>query len=316
MPADRNLPRSGNPVVPGFYADPDAVVFGNRYWLYPTVSAPYEEQLYLDAFSSPDLIAWTKHGRVLDAKDVPWIWRALWAPCAVESGGRYFLFFSANDIQRDGDPGGIGVAVADAPSGPFCDWLGKPLIGSFHHGAQPIDQCVFTDDDGARYLLYGGWGHCNIARLRDDFTGFCPFPDGAVFREITPAGYVEGPFMLRRGGRYYFMWSEGKWSGPDYSVAWAVADSPFGPFERAGKILEPDPAVAFGAGHHSVVRPPGSDDYFVAYHRRPPGVTDLHHRIPCLDRMAFGPDGGILPVRMTREGVEARPLGVPDLRKT
>ena len=34
--------------------------------------------------------------------------------------------------------------------------------------------------------------------------------------------------MFIRGGKYYFMWSEGGWTGPDYSVAYAIADSPFG----------------------------------------------------------------------------------------
>ena len=53
-----------------------------------------------------------------------------------------------------------------------------------------------------------------------------------MFHEITPQGYVEGPFMFIRNKKYYFMWSEGGWTGPDYSVAYAISDSPFGPFER------------------------------------------------------------------------------------
>ena len=28
--------RSGNPVFPGWYADPEGVVFGDTYWIYPT----------------------------------------------------------------------------------------------------------------------------------------------------------------------------------------------------------------------------------------------------------------------------------------
>ena len=165
----------------------------------------------------------------------------MWAPSVIEKGGKYYFFFGANDIQNDGAVGGIGVAVADQPSGPFKDHLGKPLIGKFHNGAQPIDQFVFSDADGTHYLIYGGWRHCNIARLNDDFTGFVPFEDGTTFKEITPEGYVEGPFMFIRDGKYYFMWSEGGWTGPDYSVAYAIADSPFGPFQRIAKVLKQDP---------------------------------------------------------------------------
>ena len=76
---------------------------------------------------------------------------------------------------------------------------------------------------------------------------------------MTPQDYVEGPFMLKRNGKYYFMWSEGGWGSPDYRVAYAIADSPFGPFHREGIILQQDADVATGAGHHSVVRGKGKD---------------------------------------------------------
>jgi beta-xylosidase len=59
-----------------------------------------------------------------------------------------------------------------------------------------------------------------------------------TFKEITPDNYVEGPYMFIKNGKYYFMWSEGGWTGPDYSVAYAVGDSPFGPFKRIGKIFK------------------------------------------------------------------------------
>jgi beta-xylosidase len=300
--------RSGNPIFPGWYADPEAKVFGKEFWIYPTFSARYEAQTFLDAFSSPDLVHWTKHSRVLDTNAVTWANRAMWAPAVVEKGGRYFLFFGANDIQSDQQPGGIGVAVADKPSGPFKDYLGKPLVDKFHNGAQPIDQFVFHDTDGQYYLIYGGWRHCNICRLKSDFTGFEPFADGTTFKEITPGGYVEGSVMFRRGAKYYFMWSEGGWTGPDYCVAYAMADSPLGPFQRIGKILQQDPTVATGAGHHSVIQLPGKDVYYIVYHRRPLGETDGNHRVTCIDRMEFDANGFIKPVKITFNGIEAAGL--------
>lgn len=296
--------RWGNPVFEGWYADPEAAVFGDRFWVYPTYSAPYNDQLFFDAFSSPDLVSWTKHEKVLAQADVPWVWRAMWAPSVVEKDGKYYLFFGGNDIQKDGEVGGIGVAVADKPEGPFKDYLGRPLIDKFHNGAQPIDQFAFRDVDGQWYLIYGGWRHCNIAKLTDDFTGFEIFDDGQVFREITPEQYVEGPFMFVRNGKYYFMWSEGGWTGPNYSVAYAIADSVMGPFKRVGKILEQDPSVATGAGHHSVLNTPGTDDWYIVYHRRPLGETDGNHRVVCIDRMEFDAEGKIRPVKITLEGVE------------
>ena len=298
---------SGNPLFPGWYADPEAAVFGKEYWIYPTYSAPYGQQIFFDAFSSSDLVHWTKHPHILDTQRVQWAQRAMWAPAIVEKQHQYYFFFGANDMHA-GEKGGIGVAVADQPGGPFRDYLGKPLIDTIVHGAQPIDQFVFRDGDGQYYILYGGWGHCNIARLKDNFTGLESFPDGNTFKEITPEGYVEGPLMIHRNNKYYFMWSEGGWGGPDYRVAYAMADSPLGPFKRIGTVLQQDPAVATGAGHHSVIKVPGKDQWYIVYHRRPLGETDANHRVTCIDEMHFDKDGLILPVKITREGVKANVL--------
>lgn len=257
----KDLLHSGNPVFKGWYADPEGAIFNKQYWIYPTFSAPYSQQVFFDAFSSTDLVNWTKHSRILDTAVVTWAKRAMWAPSVIKKNKKYYFFFAANDIQSNSEYGGIGVAVADHPEGPFKDYLGKPLVDSFHNGAQPIDQFAFKDRNGKYYLLYGGWGHCNIAQLNDDFSGFIPYKDGTVFKEITPEGFVEGAFMLWRKGKYYFMWSEGGWTGPDYSVAYAISESPFGPFKRIGKILQQDAEIANGAGHHSVINVPGSDEW-------------------------------------------------------
>ncbi|MBC3766227.1 glycoside hydrolase family 43 protein [Neptunicella marina] len=297
-----------NPVFDGWYADPEGIVFDNQYWIYPTYSAPYDQQIFFDAFSSPDLVHWTKHSRILTNKQITWAKRAMWAPSIIKHNNQYFFFFGANDIQSNQEHGGIGVAVADQPQGPFKDYLGKPLIDQFHNGAQPIDQFAFRDQDGQVYLIYGGWRHCNIAKLKDDFSGFIPFADGETFKEMTPEGYVEGPFMFIRNGKYYFMWSEGGWTGPDYSVAYAIADSPMGPWKRIGKILKQDDQIARGAGHHSVIKVPNKDEYYIVYHRRPLDETDRNSRETAIEHMYFDENGLIKPVKLTHEGVAANPI--------
>lgn len=326
--------KSGNPVFPGWYADPEGIIFDHTYWIYPTYSDDYDKpsppqklsplqlktqqntinkqylkQTFLDAFSSKDLVHWKKHPRVLDIKDVKWAAYSIWAPSITQKDGKYYLFFGANDIQNNNQLGGIGVAVSNKPGGPFIDHIGKPLVDKFYNGAQPIDQFVFKDVDGQYYLIYGGWQHCNIGKLDADFTGFKSFADGSLFKSITPEHYVEGAYMITRKGKYYLMWSEGNWTGPDYSVAYAIGDSPLGPFKRIGKILQQDPAIATGAGHHSVIHIPNTDDWYMVYHRRPLTTTNGNHRETCIDRMYFDENGLILPVKITNEGVEKRTIG-------
>ena len=298
---------SGNPILEGWYADPEAIIYDDTYWIYPTYSNKYSKQVFMDCFSSPDLISWTKHDRIIDTAAVTWADSALWAPGVIENKGKYYLFFAANDVH-EGQLGGIGVSVADQPQGPFKDLLGKPLINEIINGAQPIDQFIFKDKDGTHYMYYGGWGHCNVVKLSSDFTRIVPFEDGMLYKEVTPKNYVEGPFMFMRKGKYYFMWSEGGWTGPDYRVAYAISDNPFGPFEREGIILKQDTAVATGAGHHSVLKIPDEDEYYIVYHRRPLGETHPNHRVTCIDKMEFDEIGKIKPVEITFMGVRKRPL--------
>ena len=299
---------SGNPLFEGWYADPEGIIYDDTYWIYPTWSKPFHEQVFFDCFSSKDLVTWEKHPRIIDTTEVKWATNAMWAPSVISKDGKYYFFFGANNIQKNGQPGGIGVAVADKPEGPYKDLLGKALIDTIVNHAQPIDQFVFRDNDSTYYMYYGGWGHCNMVKLSNDFKSIVPFEDGTLYKEVTPKNYVEGPFMFKKDGKYYFMWSEGGWTGPDYSVAYAIADSPFGPFNREAKILQQDSTVARGAGHHSVIIKPETDEYYIVYHRRPLGETNGNYRVTCIDKMTFDKNGHINPVRMTFQGVEPSPI--------
>lgn len=191
--------KAGNPVFDGWYADPEARIFDNQCFIYPTTSTAYEDQTYFEVFSSHDLVKWTNRGKILDFKDVPWSTnRAAWAPSVAYKNGAYYMYFSA------GDGAGIGVAKSHSPVGPFVDALGKPLVSEALFGAEPIDADIFIDEDGRNYLYYGGWSHGVVVELDDDMV--TPISD---FKEITPKDYVEGPWMLKRKGIYYFMYSVG-----------------------------------------------------------------------------------------------------------
>lgn len=290
---------SGNPLFPGWYADPEIHCFEGRYYIYPTTSLPFEQQTRFECWSSDDLTAWRNEGVILDFKDVPWSTNyAAWAPSCATKNGRYYFYFSA------GDGAGLGVAVSDSPRGPFRDAIGRPLVGYYPHGAQPIDAHCFVDDDGEAYLYFGGHGKCVVARLAPTMCAI-----NRNFRDITPSpDYVEGPFMVKRNGLYYLMWSEGGWGDHTYLAAYGVADNPYGPFEYAGKILENNPEIASGAGHHSVLQLPGAtDEWVICYHRRPLEESDANHRVVCLDRLQFRADGTIAPVTLTHRGVIAHP---------
>jgi hypothetical protein len=63
-----------------------------------------------------------------------------------------------------------------------------------------------------------------------------------------------------------------------------------------------------------VVNVPGTDEWYIAYHRRPLHEKDGNHRELAIERMFFNEDGTIRPVRMTNESVAPRPLAAPASR--
>ncbi|MBP3333903.1 MAG: glycoside hydrolase family 43 protein [Clostridia bacterium] len=291
-----------NPIDDGWYADPEARFYEGKYVIYATKSLPFDDQHNHVCWTSENLTDWERHDDIIDMSGFPWATRAIWAPTIIEKNGKYYYIFASNDIHSDKEKGGLEIAVSDSPTGPFKALLDRPLINEFHNGAQPIDAHLFKDDDGTVYLLYGGWRHCNIAKMNDDMTGFVPLPDGSIIKEITPPDYVEGPCMFKKDGKYYFMWSAGGWTNGTYRVNTAFSDTPYGPFEDYNEVLSTgDSKIANGPGHNGYIYIPEEDLYLIVYHRHKPEIKDGNARFMCIDIMNFGDDGRILPVTMTND---------------
>ncbi|MFF5187731.1 family 43 glycosylhydrolase [Streptomyces sp. NPDC000345] len=283
-----------SPVLPGLNADPNIVRFGDTFYMYPTTDG-FEgwSGTQFKAYSSTDLVHWTDHGVILDlGPDVSWADSRAWAPTIAEKDGKYYFYFCAD--------ANIGVAVSDSPTGPFKDALGAPLLKAGRLSGQMIDPAVFTDDDGQSYLYWGN-GHAYVAPLNADMTSI----DTAQVKDITPSGYNEGSFVVKREGTYYFMWSENDTRDENYRVAYATGPSPTGPWTKRGVILEKDASLGIlGTGHHSVVRVPGTDDWYIAYHRFAIPGGDGTHRETTVDKMEFDADGLIEKVVPTLTGVD------------
>jgi hypothetical protein len=288
-----------SPVLPGLNADPDVHYLNGEYWIYPTTDGFQGwSGTKFKAYSSKDLVHWKDHGVIVDlGPDVTWADKNAWAPAIAERNGKYYFYFCAEQQ--------IGVAVADSPAGPFKDALGKPLVakgGSLK--GQMIDPAVYTDDDGKSYLYWGN-GHGYVVPLNDDMVSF----DASQVKDITPDNFREGAFVIKRKGTYYFMWSEDDTRSENYHVAYATGPSPLGPWTKRGTILSKRPDYGIlGTGHHSVVNAPGTDDWYMVYHRfalNGPGKPggDGMHRETTIDRMRFAADGTILPVVPTLESI-------------
>jgi beta-xylosidase len=287
-----------------------------RFYIYPTTDGfPDWGSYTFNVFSSPDLVNWIDEGEILDLKSnqVPWATGNAWAPTIIEKNiygnYKYFFYFSGNAGTKN-----IGVAVANTPTGPFID-SGSPLISQLPSGVsggQLIDADVFEDPISGKNYLYYGNGFMAVAELNDDMVSIKP----GTTSVITPSGgnlstyaYREGAHVFYRNGLYYFLWSVDDTGSANYHVAYGTSTSPTGPINVANQpiviIQDPENNI-YGTGHNSIIKIPGKDEWYIVYHRinadylgSDPGT----HREVCIDRLNFNPDGTIVQITPTRQGI-------------
>jgi len=292
-----------NPVHDGYFADPFVLRHGDRYLAYGTNDVASNGRAF-EILESVDLINWTSVARPVDAVDGLDA-RDHWAPEVAEHDGRFYMYFSAGVEDRDHK---IRVAIADRPEGPFL-YRGAILTPNERFA---IDAHPFRDDDGQWYLYYahdvleGDRVGTSLAVDRMvDMTTLAGEPvrllrasaDWQIFkraRQMYGNTYdwhtLEGPFVVKRRGRYWCLYSGGAWTGSGYGVSWAVADSPRGPFTDApsagAALLRSRPGMV-GPGHNSVIVGPDGDD-FIVYHAWDQAQTA---RRMCIDRLEWTDDG-------------------------
>ncbi|GEM_PF-5360211 len=302
---------AGPQFVGGHYADPDVQNYNGTYWVYPTrprqVGEPAEYGAkFMDIFSSTDLVNWTKYSNVISSANISWLQHSLWAPSGAYRDGKYYIYFAANAINGDGQLGGIGVAVADNPEGPYTDAIGAPLINVVRNGAGPMDQDVFIDDDGQAYMYYGSWGECNVVKLNTDMKSLGTWSDGTIYKKVTPGktginDFFEGPKVFKRNGIYYMTYSAGVWVDATYKVCYATSNSVTGPFVPKGVMLHSDSTTAYGPGHNGIIKSPATNDWYIFYHKRYLSDPEWDHRVLAFDKFEFNADNTIKPVEMAVE---------------
>ncbi len=301
-----------NPVLEGFYADPDILYAEKtkKYYIYPTSDGFNNwSGTYFKTFSSADLVNWKDEGIILDLnKDVSWAKRNAWAPCIIEKkiNGQYKYFYYFTAAQK------IGVAVADDPAGPFVD-MGKALIDQKPagiKGGQEIDPEVFTDPQTGKSYLYWGNGYMAAAELNDDMISL----KQETLKIITPTDktFREGTTVFYRNGQYYFMWSEDDTRSENYRVRYGTSSSPLGPISIPANnlvIAKDSTTGIYGTGHNSILQVPGKDEWYIVYHRfnYPNGINmgraAGYNREVCMDKLEFNADGSIKKVLPTHRGI-------------
>ena len=293
-----------NPIIRDqFTADPTARVFNGRVYLYPSHDIQVAEgarpnwfcMADYHVFSSDDLTTWQDHGVIISQEDVPWgkpNGYSMWAPDCVEKGGKYYFYFPNG--PKEGRGFAIGVATADLPDGPYT-LEAEPI-----KGVMGIDPCVLIDDDGSAYLYWSGMG-LRGAKLKENMK---ELEGESRMMEGLPEGFKEGPFAFKRKGYYYLTFPWVRKEGGTETLAYAMSDSPLGPWTFKGIIMA-EHANGCWTNHHSLVEYKGQ--WYLFYHHNDFSPRDDKRRSVCIDKIAFNADGTIQEVKPTLRGVGIAP---------
>lgn len=303
-----NTPGAGNPILPGYFADPTVKKFGDTYYLYSTTDGTGGGFGPSQVWTSKDFQNWTI---------LPMNWPTthhIWAPDVMKGDdGRYYMYHSV--------PCQLYCGVSDTPRGPWQNLLGKEdsvlVPDRFVKNVITLDGQTFRDDDGATYLYWGTWGiykdfGAGIGKFAKDYKRF---EQTKLLPNTEALHFFEAPFMLKKDGVYYFMYSCDHCEDASYHVEYAYStDGPMGPFHwgKNNPILATTPdETVHGPGHNSVIKE--GDKYYVAYHRHNiPRATQGFHRQVCVDELTFGQPSEMCPVQPTHKGVGAlQPTTVP-----
>ena len=278
-----------NPIVQTCYtADPAPMVYEGRLYLYTSHDEDVTKNNFYTMndwklFSTADMVNWTDHGTPASLKTFSWSTDNAWAPQAVARSEKIYLYVPLNNNTG----AKIGVCVADNPTGPFKDPVGRSIAQS---GSMAIDPTVFVDDDGQAYLFWGN-GNLRMVRLNSDMIS----TTGSVTSNIPMQGFTEGPWFYKRESLYYLVYA-----GRGEKISYATSNAPTGPWTYKGDIFG-NPSIA--TNHPGVVDYKGHSYCF--YHNGALPGGGSFKRSVCVEEFTYGADGSIPQLTMSKNGPAA-----------
>jgi xylan 1,4-beta-xylosidase len=279
-------------------ADPFVLEHAGQFYLYGTYDLNPDAGIPVRV--SEDLLHWrvpaaANDGLALHRESV-FGDRGFWAPSVVARGDRFYLFYTANER--------ISVAVGDSAAGPFLQEEQKPLLPDL----PAIDPHVFIDEDGQAYLFFVRLREGNriyVAKLSHDLRSLRQ----ESMREILSADrswenstgaawpVTESPSVIKHEDHYYLFYTANDFRDPDYSVGYAIARSPLGPWKKpeANQVLRQ--AGGFrGTGAAGTLRK-SSGDHLLFFHSHG-STSEVRPRRTLFTRFQFLPPENGLPARV------------------
>lgn len=292
-----------NPMIQTIFStDPAPMVYDDTLYVYTGRDKPNSDFYYMPdwhCYSTTDMQNWTDHGMILSWDSFTWGKEdSAWASQCIERNGKFYYYVTLEN--KSGGGRGIGVAVADSPTGPFKDAIGKPLCGP---NWDYIDPTVFIDDDGQAWLMFGN-PTCYYVKLNEDLISL----NGQINHfemnsdSFGPGGgkassYGEGPWFYKRNDLYYLVYAAFYNGEGSESIGYSTAPSPTGPWSYGGQVMKT---------HNCFTNHPGIIDYkgnsYFFYHDASLKNGGSFDRSVCVDQFEYKSDGSIPTISPTKNG--------------
>lgn len=303
-----------NPVYAGYFADPFVWKANGVYYAIGTGSADAEGQTLGKAFTilqSEDFFTWKFAANALVRPNKS-LGNNFWAPEVAEHEGVFYMYYSVGHGDKNHQ---LRVAKSENPQGPYED-LGTALIDPAKCPFA-IDAHPFRDEDDQWYLFYArdfldtngaraGTGlavakMASMTRLENegrtvlrahwDWQRFQSHR--LMYERVWDWHTLEGPCVRRHGGKYYCLYSGGRWETENYGVDFGVADQVMGPYAETGneagpRVLRTVPGHLIGPGHNSIVTGPDGETDYICYHA---WDKEMKQRQLYIDRLVWTDEG-------------------------
>ena len=248
---------------------PDPFLFKFNGWYYNVFSG----RRALTAFKSKDLINWNK------VYDTVCFAGSGWAPEVIYWNGYFYLYTGA----VTGGVRGLHVFRSEKPEGPYL----QQTENLFHN----FDDSPFIDDDGKWYLTYAYNQHIMATSMDGPYKLGNDVPIPAATMKL----WTEGPYLIKRHGKYYLTYCGNHFRSPGYRISVAVSSkSPIEGYvaydENPLLVNTEDDNVALG--HSMNIKGPDLDADYIIYHSYNKTLTGDRRLL--IDRIAWNGDKFII----------------------
>lgn len=294
-----------NPIVQTIFStDPAPMVYGDTLYVYTGSDKENSDFYYMPdwhCYSTTDMQNWTDQGTILSWSDFSWGKEdSAWAAQCIERNGKFYFYVTLENNTGGGRA--IGVAVADSPTGPFKDAIGKPLCGP---NWDYIDPTVLIDDDGQAWLMFGN-PTCYYVKLNEDMISLdgeikafdmTTEAFGPTSRENAKTSYGEGPWLSKRGDLYYLLYASFYGDDGSESISYSTAPTVTGPWTYRGQIMKKHNCFT---NHTGVIDYQGRSYFF--YHKVGLEGGGTFDRSVSVEEFTYNPDGSFPEITMTDNG--------------